>query len=131
MVARGTDVVVRGTVSRRSGAQTSRDRRDGTRSLAGRTLGPGAALQGQIPISQSSNDAMKGKVGEEGVTVPKDLLGDVDEVEVRNENGRIVVEPVRQSGEEGEDPNLGLGRDLVSCGPPDASESPSRHLYDR
>lgn len=51
---------------------------------------------------------MKAKVGEEGVTVPKDMLGDVDEVEVRVENGRIIIEPMWQSGED-EDPILGLG----------------------
>lgn len=72
---------------------------------------------------------MKVKVGKDGVTIPKDMLGDVDEVEVRVEKGRIVVEPVRQSGEEGEDPILGLGRDPVSCGTPDASENHDRHLY--
>lgn len=71
---------------------------------------------------------MKVKVGEEGITVPKDMIGDVDEVEVRNENGRIVIEPVQPTGE---DPILRLGRDPVSCGTPDASENHDRHIYDR
>lgn len=74
---------------------------------------------------------MKVKVGEHGVTVPKHMLGDADEVEIRDEDGRVVVEPVR-SGDgdrEGQDPIFGLGRNPVPCGAPDASTNHDQHLY--
>ena len=77
---------------------------------------------------------MKVKVGTHGVTVPKEMLGNADTVEVREENGRVVLEPVRDTDEvrsesKGEDPILGLGRNPVSCGAPDASENHDQHLY--
>lgn len=49
------------------------------------------------------------------------MLGDADEVEIRNEEGRIVIEPVRSTDTSEEpDPVLGLGQDPVSCNAPDA-----------
>lgn len=69
------------------------------------------------------------KVGDRGVTVPKDMLGDVDEVVVRNEDGRIVIEPISQADRQEEDPLLSLGQNPVSCGGSDASENHDRHLY--
>ena len=41
---------------------------------------------------------MKVEVEEHGVTVPRDMLGDAEEVEIREENGRIVVELISQAG---------------------------------
>lgn len=78
---------------------------------------------------------MKLTVGRHGVTVPKHMLGDGEEVDVRDENGRIVLEPISQSDEpfqaddQTEDSILGLGEDPVSCGASDASEHHDRYLY--
>ena len=71
---------------------------------------------------------MKVKVGEKGVTVPRQMLGDAEEVEIRDENGRIVIEPVRNLEQEDEDPIVGLGQDPVSCGAEDASVNHDQHL---
>ena len=81
-----------------------------------------------FPSTTVSYD-MKIDVGEHGVIVPKDMLGSADAVEIHEENGRIVIEPISQAGDQGEDPALALGRDPVSCGVPDASENHDRHLY--
>jgi len=77
---------------------------------------------------------MKIKVRAHGVTVPKEMLGDADAVEIRDENGRVVIEPVREAGEArpewtGDDPILGLGQNPVSCRTLDASENHDQHLY--
>jgi len=78
---------------------------------------------------------MKLTVGRHGVTVPKHMLGDAEEVDVRYENGRIVLEPISQSDkqpqadDQTEDPILGLGQDPVSCGASDASEHHDQYLY--
>jgi virulence-associated protein VagC len=73
---------------------------------------------------------MKVKVNEKGVTVPKRLLGEADEVEIRSEEGRVIIEPVRpDEHDEGDDPILGLGEDPVSCEAPDASSNHDAYLY--
>ena len=72
---------------------------------------------------------MKVKVEENGVTVPRKMLGDAEEVEIRDENGRIVIEPVRESEQEAEDPIIGLGQNPVSCGADDASVNHDQYLY--
>ena len=72
---------------------------------------------------------MKVNVGEEGVTVPRQMLGDAEEVEIRDENGRIVIEPVRKTEQADEDPIVGLGQDPVSCGADDASVNHDQYLY--
>lgn len=41
---------------------------------------------------------MKAKVTEQGVTIPKSLLPDVDEVDIRRRNGVIEVAPVEENG---------------------------------
>jgi virulence-associated protein VagC len=71
---------------------------------------------------------MKVKVGEKGVTVPREMLGDAKEVEIRDENGRIVIEPVRKLKQEDEDPITGLGQNPVSCGAEDASVNHDQYL---
>jgi virulence-associated protein VagC len=68
------------------------------------------------------------KVGKKGVTVPRQMLGDAEEVEIRDENGRIIIEPVRKTEQENEDPITGLGQDPVSCGAEDASVNHDQYL---
>lgn len=67
---------------------------------------------------------MKAKVTEQGLVIPKELLEGVDEVEIRKENGLIVVMPITEG-----DPLLELGKHPVKCGVPDASEHHDRYIY--
>jgi hypothetical protein len=67
---------------------------------------------------------MKAKVTEQGVLIPKRMLPGVEEVDIRFENGAILVAPANS-----EDPILGLGREPVVCGVQDASEKHDRYLY--
>lgn len=67
---------------------------------------------------------MKVKVTENGVTVPRELLDDAEEVEIRKENGKVIVTPLPKV-----DPILGLGENPVACDAPDASEQLDRYLY--
>lgn len=73
---------------------------------------------------------MKVKVDEHGVTVPKHMLGGADEVEIRVENGHVVIEPVGSTKANDQDPIMGLGQNPVSCGVPDASTNHDQYLYD-
>ena len=68
---------------------------------------------------------MKAKVTKQGVQVPRRMLGEAEEVEIRQENGHVLVIPLPQ-----EDPIFGLGQDPVTCNAPDASEAHDRYLYD-
>lgn len=67
---------------------------------------------------------MKAKVTERGITIPPSMLPGVDEVEIRQEAGRIVIEPAEQ-----EDPLFRLGENPVTCGVEDASENHDKYLY--
>ena len=67
---------------------------------------------------------MKVKVTENGVIVPRELLDDAEEVEIRKENGKVIVTPLPKV-----DPILGLGENPVACGAPDASEQLDRYLF--
>ncbi len=67
---------------------------------------------------------MKVKVTENGVTVPRELLDDAEEVEIRKEDGKVIVTPLPKV-----DPILGLGENPVACGAPDASEQLDRYLF--
>lgn len=67
---------------------------------------------------------MRAKVTKQGVLIPKQMLPDVEEVEIRAENGAVLVLPVHA-----EDPILGLGSTPVECGAPDASEHHDQYLY--
>lgn len=69
---------------------------------------------------------MKLRVTEQGVLIPPELLGGADEVEVRRENGVVVVTPVSD-----EDPILGLGKNPVKGGHRDAAENHDRYIYGR
>ncbi|HZR45892.1 MAG TPA: hypothetical protein VFA47_04255 [Candidatus Manganitrophaceae bacterium] len=67
---------------------------------------------------------MKAKVTKEGVVIPKRLLKDVDEVEIKKKDDVILVVPTAK-----EDPILKMGTHPVACETPDASERPDRYLY--
>ncbi|MBI4489065.1 MAG: hypothetical protein HY694_08255 [Deltaproteobacteria bacterium] len=67
---------------------------------------------------------MKAKVTEQGVIIPKTFLEGVEEVDIRKENGTIVVVPTSKH-----DPILDLGKHPVRCGAPDASEHHDKYLY--
>jgi hypothetical protein len=68
---------------------------------------------------------MKVKVTETGVFIPRHMLPDVEEVDIRAEGDVLLVVPL---GIE-EDPILGLGSAPVDCGPADASEAHDRYIY--
>jgi hypothetical protein len=94
--------------------------------------GTGGRIQngGFVPENHRIFSVMKVKVEDGGVTVPKRMLGGADEVEIRSEEGRIVIELVRSTGaDEDPDPVLGLGQDPVSCDAPDASTNHDAYLY--
>lgn len=67
---------------------------------------------------------MKAKVTKEGVVIPKRLLKDVDEVEIKKKDDVILVVPTAK-----EDPILKMGTHPVACETPDASEHPDKYLY--
>lgn len=67
---------------------------------------------------------MKAKVTDKGVLVPHNLLKGVVEVEIRKENGIILVVPKTK-----EDTIFNLGKNPVACGAPDAAENPDSYLY--
>ena len=66
---------------------------------------------------------MKAKVTKEGVLVPKKLLKGIEEVEIRKENGLILVVPLT------DDPILQLGSAPVEDEIEDASENHDRYIY--
>ena len=68
---------------------------------------------------------MKLKVTESGVVIPRDMLPDVEEVDVRMEGTFMVITPLRDAN----DPIWEMGSDAVTCGLPDASENHDRYLY--
>lgn len=68
---------------------------------------------------------MKLKVTDSGVVIPRDMLPDVDEVDVRMEGTLLVLTPIRDVN----DPIWAMGDDPVTCGLPDASENHDRYLY--
>ena len=67
---------------------------------------------------------MKARVTKRGVVIPKELLEGVEEVDIRKENGVIVVTPVTEP-----DPIWGLGKNPVKAGLPDASENHDSYIY--
>jgi hypothetical protein len=67
---------------------------------------------------------MKAKVTSEGVVIPKKYLEGIDEVEIKKENGFIIVIPIMDV-----DPIFGLGKNPVECGVTDALEQHDKDLY--
>ena len=68
---------------------------------------------------------MKTKVTEQGVRVPKRFLRGIKEVEIRKDDGVILVVPVT------EDPILVLGSQPIADEITDASQHHDRYLYGR
>jgi hypothetical protein len=67
---------------------------------------------------------MKTKVTEEGLTIPKRLLDDVEEVEIRKVRNMILILPTSPV-----DPIVKLGTEPIVCDVDDASEKHDRYLY--
>ena len=67
---------------------------------------------------------MRTKVSENGVLIPKDLLTGITEVDIRKQNGVIVVIPAGK-----DDPLYNIGKDPVACGVSDASENLDKYIY--
>jgi virulence-associated protein VagC len=67
---------------------------------------------------------MKTKVTKRGLIIPKEMLADAEEVEIRKEDNRIVILPMIKR-----DPILNLGKQPVECGITDAAENHDRYLY--
>lgn len=68
---------------------------------------------------------MKLKVTDVDVVIARDLLPDVEEVDVRMEGDLIVLTPLRDTN----DPIWEMGDDPVSAGLSDASENHDGYLY--
>ena len=67
---------------------------------------------------------MKTRVTENGVVIPKECFERVDEVDIRQEDGVILVVPIGI-----EDPIWGLGKNPVEGGLRDASENHDSYIY--
>jgi hypothetical protein len=68
---------------------------------------------------------MRAKLTKDGLLIPRQMLPNVEEVEIRPENGGVLVLPI-QSG----DPILALGSAPIECGVPDAAARHDSYLYD-
>ena len=68
---------------------------------------------------------MVAKVTNEGLLIPKELLGSADEVQIIEEPGRLVVilEPDN-------DPIWNLGKNPIKLGITDASANLDKYIYD-
>ena len=67
---------------------------------------------------------MKIKIGEKGLTIPKQYFPGIDEVDVRKRNGVIVVSPVRGGGS-----IFNLGKDPLDLDIEDASVNHDKYIY--
>lgn len=69
---------------------------------------------------------MRVRVSKKGVIIPKAYLKGIEEVEIKNENGLILIVPITDT-----DPILELGKNPVQRDIPDAAEKHDKYLYDR
>ena len=67
---------------------------------------------------------MRTKVTDEGVVIPKELLTGITEVDIRKQNGIIVVVPTGK-----DDPIYDIGKNPVKLGISDASENLDKYIY--
>jgi hypothetical protein len=77
----------------------------------------------RVPMMMAG--AVRLQVSDEGVVIPRDMLPNVKEVDVRKEGGVMVLTPLPDP----DDPIWELGNDPVVCGLPDASENHDRYIY--
>lgn len=68
---------------------------------------------------------MKATVSKEGVLVPKEMLGGAKEVDIRKEQDRIVLTPIKQRI----DPIFKLGKNPVDTGISDGAVHHDQYLY--
>lgn len=68
---------------------------------------------------------MKLKVTADGVTIPREMLPDVEEMEVREEDGILLLLPLSDE----HDPIWDMGTDPVDLGLTDAAEQHDRYIY--
>jgi hypothetical protein len=69
---------------------------------------------------------MRTEVTDQGLVIPKRFLEGVTEVEIRKENGNILIVPLPPK-----DPILQLGQDPVDDNVTDASVEHDRYIYKR
>ncbi len=67
---------------------------------------------------------MKVKVTEKGALIPRKLLKGVKEVDIRRQNGLIIVVPVGEK-----DPIFNIGKNPVKLGIKDASVNHDKYIY--
>ena len=67
---------------------------------------------------------MKTRVTDEGIVIPRHLLGDMAEVEILEGEGMLIVVPVHD-----EDPIFQLGKHPVTAEVTDGSEKLDHYLY--
>lgn len=67
---------------------------------------------------------MRTKVSENGVLIPKDLLTGITEVDIRKQNGVILVIPAGK-----DDPIFDIGKNPVVSGVSDGSKNLDKYLY--
>ncbi|HXG93759.1 MAG TPA: hypothetical protein VNN73_15550 [Blastocatellia bacterium] len=69
---------------------------------------------------------MRTEVTDNGLLIPKQFLEGIKEVEIRKEDGRIVIIPVSSP-----DPIFQLGRDPIADDTTDASTNHDLYIYQR
>lgn len=69
---------------------------------------------------------MRTEVTDQGLLIPKRFLEGIQEVEIRKENGLILIVPVAPK-----DPILRLGQDPIDDDVTDASVAHDRYIYQR
>jgi hypothetical protein len=75
-------------------------------------------------------------VTDQGVVIPKTWFGSATEVELREDNGRLVLSPVSHPAEDRaepwdpDDPIWAWGNDPIDAGVFDASVNLDKYLYD-
>ena len=74
---------------------------------------------------QDKAEAMRARVTEQGLVIPKEWLVGVFEVEIRQENNRIVIVPIIPLAD---DPLLLLGNDPITLDITDASTHHDTYL---
>jgi len=67
---------------------------------------------------------MRVKVTKRGLLIPKEMLGEAEEVEIRRKDHQIVISLLPKP-----DPIFNLGKNPVDCGVRDGSEHHDRYIY--